>query len=121
MCKHLPLEIRQRLNLFMTEGYSEELFLSELERERVSYSLRIAAVETTNELEKDRRWKGKGTYNSYSAGQNRRPCAYCQNNSFHHWRYCPRKPQPGSCYDCLNPTHRRGDARCPGRGDGNSR
>ena len=120
ICKQLPLDLRRRLELFMTEGYSEELFISELERERISYSLRIATIgaqrvpdpEPTLPRQQNSNINRNGGRSQFRP---RRSCPYCQDGSYHPTRACPRNPQWGSCFDCLSTTHRKGNSECPGR------
>ena len=107
MTKGLPYEVKQRLELFLTEGYSEELFISELERERANFSLQVSAISSGNICNQ--------THRSQNRSNNSRTCPYCQDGSRHYWKHCPRKPQWNSCFDCLDTTHRKGDPRCPGK------
>ena len=39
-------------------------------------------------------------------------CGYCRTDQ--HWSSeCPKKPERGSCFDCMKVGHRRGDPSCP--------
>ena len=124
MLKRLPTELRQRLELFQTEGYSEELFLTELEREKASYSLRVSAISNASQGNPNISQPPQNpTKESTSLPQFQtprsnyqrpsRPCSYCQNGTSHPLRYCPRQPQYKSCFDCLSTSHWKGDGNCP--------
>ena len=45
-------------------------------------------------------------------GNRRQYCGYCRTNS-HYPESCPKSPPRGSCFDCLQMGHRRGDPECP--------
>ena len=52
--------------------------------------------------------------NTHSRTPKPRYCGYC-NTRDHTPRYCPLKPPPGSCFDCLRLECRKGRPGCPGR------
>ena len=112
LMQDLPLQIKNRLSCFMTEGYSEDLFISELERERLNRDFQVATVQERPTYSQPARSP------PVSDTRNRLgpyPCRYCQDGNRHTPRNCPLNPPPGGCYDCLSSTHRRGDRGCPGR------
>ena len=112
LVQDLPVEIRNRLDCFMTKGFSEELFINELDRERLNPNLQVDSVQERLENNQQVRFP------PVSDTRNRLgpyPCRYCQDGNRHTPRNCPLNPPPGGCYDCLSSTHRRGDRGCPGR------
>ena len=40
-------------------------------------------------------------------------CGYCNWRERHGWWDCPKKPPKGSCFDCLQTGHKKGEGICP--------
>ena len=136
LVQNLPGDMRQSMQCFMTKGFGEDLFIAELERERVNRKIRVSVVQDLskvcpNKVDTDVRSETAVRDNVYVPARNRtneqRPqssypyqCRYCQNGQRHGPRECPRCPAPRACFDCLSMTHRQGSVQCPGRsGNGN--
>ena len=119
--RKLPVDIQRRLSIFTSEGYSEELFLEELEKERMSAKLRQEIVSepeigmgTVSQISQNgsRDQRNKGYQREPTKIVNDYPCRYCQNGQRHTMKACPRNPPFKSCFDCLSVYHQKGDPRC---------
>ena len=136
LCKGMPKDCRDRLELFMDENISLEKFLEKLEIERIIANAQhadvpvvkseplitsplIPAVQNSLQQIEQRLAKlevpSRVQYAPQPRQQALRPyCPYCRSNS-HKIKECRKNPQPGSCFDCLRMNCRRGDPKCPGR------
>ena len=56
---------------------------------------------------------------SMSGKKSRVFCAFCLTND-HTLANCVKAPPPGTCFDCLQKGHKRGDSRCTGKVQQNS-
>ena len=118
--RQLPPEVQRRLQIFKTEGYTEELFLEELEKERMASRLR-QEISVDGDPSSIRQVKpgnkngiAKSTFKSHAQIQAVPPyCNYCKTGDRHLARDCPRNPPYKSCFDCLSIDHFKGDKRCP--------
>ena len=119
--RKLPADIQRRLSIFNSEGYSEELFLEELEKERMSAKLRQEIVSepemgmgTVSQISQNgnRDQRNKGYQREPTKNVNNYPCRYCQNGQRHTMKECPRNPPIKSCFDCLSVYHQKGDPSC---------
>ncbi|XP_042883021.1 uncharacterized protein LOC122260011 [Penaeus japonicus] len=102
MMENLPAEIKAAVKVCARRGMGDD-FLRELEKERVFWRSRVNKV--------DVRAKGNPEWTRVWV------CGWCQDGSKHLRINCPRKPEAGSCFDCLAPKRRKGHAGCPGRQD----
>ena len=120
--RQLPVPIQKRLSIFKTEGYSEEMFLAEVEKEKMAAKLRneISDCGYVNQISQP----PKEDYQNQSQKNNTNmrfrkgaisvpPCRYCQNGDCHLVKDCPRNPPFRSCFDCLSTNHGKGNVNCP--------
>lgn len=117
MIKHLDVVAKSQLEMFTTEGFREEIFISEVERIRSQQVLSVNQVKQNSSPPQNTMYhQGRRPYN-FKGNQRvtQRPCPYCRNGQYHMFRDCPRKPLPGSCFDCLSTMHRQGHPVCEGR------
>ncbi len=130
MVQGLPRQSRERLELFKEDKVTLKRFLERFSQERtvalaqegagvrqikeegeepekVKVDEKLAELERKLEqLKTDRSVRRKPFYSKY--------CPYCRSAS-HNVRDCNKRPQPGSCFDCLRMNCRRGQTGCPGR------
>ena len=95
MVKGLDMTAKAQLGSVLMEEFDEETFLLRLEALRLGRTLYSQTCNTV-----------QGTVVPPL-------CKYCKGNSRHLRKDCPRKPQVGSCFDCLGMGHRAGSATCP--------
>ena len=145
LVKGMPKDCRDRLELYMDEKVPLKRFLNKLDTERLVVLTRgeshnvhavsprptpthhptqklaaprmattapsraTATLPPTNRLDaveqRLRQWRGREKY-----------CPYCRATN-HSVAECYKRPQYGSCYDCLRLNCRRGHPSCPGRGN----
>ena len=121
MIKHLDVEAKNQLEMFTTEGFREEIFVSEVERIRSQQVLRVNQIRQNSLPTQNTMHYQERRQNNYRGNPTvmQRPCPYCRNGQYHMFKDCPRKPLPGSCFDCLSTMHRQGYHLCTGRQVGN--
>ena len=95
MLRGLDMTAKMQLGSVLMEEFGEEDFLKRLE------ALRLG-----------RQMSGR-VCGAIQSKPNLPSCRYCNGKANHLWKDCPRKPKPGSCFDCLNQGHRVGDPACP--------
>ena len=130
LMKGMPKASRDRLELYMDENISLQIFLRKLETERLVVmaqhedSVRVVeppvrptqGVVTPNPpMRTTREGALADPERRYSQGSRREKyCPYCRARS-HSVAECRKQPRPGSCYDCLQFNCYRGHPSCPGR------
>lgn len=134
----LPGYCRERLEIFVEDSIPLKRFIERVETERLiamskeSDPIKVVdeklspsssckptvepqVAELSKQMEKMeqnlRELRFRTRTSSYG---NRKYCPYCQLNN-HSVRDCKRRPEPGSCYDCMKLGCYRGKPNCPGR------
>ena len=122
--QHLPSDVKQTMQCFMTKGFGEDLFIAELERTRLSRKMNVSVCQNSVGTDNRPRTAVRNEVPVYSrnppshiypkAQSSPYPCRYCNNGQRHYPKDCPRGPRPGACFECLDVNHRQGSDLCVG-------